>query len=118
MSRRHIPKEHKELALNLLRREHLPQKLVSRYTNISVRALKRLLHTYRKTGSVIRTPVCNGRPRILDIFEILIACIERRPDMYLTELQEELGEICGTRTSPYTIWRTLRRCGYTLKKVL
>jgi hypothetical protein len=33
------------------------------------------------------------------------------------ELQETLEGMCGTRLSLPTIWRTLRRAGYRMKKV-
>jgi hypothetical protein len=39
------------------------------------------------------------------------------PDLYLDELREELKEECGVSINLSTIWRTLVRSGYTMKKV-
>ncbi|KAG2747362.1 hypothetical protein P692DRAFT_201694009, partial [Suillus brevipes Sb2] len=47
----------------------------------------------------------------------LEACIERQPDILLTEMQDQLREICGFEVSIATISRTLRRRGFTRKKV-
>ena len=56
-------------------------------------------------------------PWLFDIFQFLKGCIERQPDMTLQELQEQLREVCNTITSTVTIARTLRRRGFTQKKV-
>ncbi|KAG2036641.1 hypothetical protein BDR03DRAFT_841022, partial [Suillus americanus] len=42
----------------------------------------------------------------------LEACIERQPDILLTEMQDQLREICAVEVS-----RTIRRRGFTRKKV-
>ena len=39
------------------------------------------------------------------------------PDLYLDELRTELLETCGVSVSLATIWRTLIKGGYTMKKV-
>jgi hypothetical protein len=39
------------------------------------------------------------------------------PDLYLDELRLELQERLGVSVSMSTIWRTLRKGGYTMKKV-
>ncbi|EGO04538.1 hypothetical protein SERLA73DRAFT_43614, partial [Serpula lacrymans var. lacrymans S7.3] len=44
-------------------------------------------------------------------------CIERQPDMILSELQEQLREVCGTEVSAVAILRTLKRRQFTMKKV-
>ncbi|KAG2033536.1 hypothetical protein BDR03DRAFT_827241, partial [Suillus americanus] len=58
-----------------------------------------LRKTYRETGEVVRTPICTGRPRILDSLDanmscclcsFLKACIERQPDILLTKMQDQL----------------------------
>ena len=64
--RRHIPKEHKELARDMIVLHHLDYETVSRLTNISVQSLGRLMQTYRESGGVTRPAVCAGRPRVLD----------------------------------------------------
>jgi hypothetical protein len=37
--------------------------------------------------------------------------------MYLDEIQEMLVATCGVNVSRTTVWRTLRRAGFTMKKV-
>ena len=39
------------------------------------------------------------------------------PDLYLDELQSDLRDVCGVIVPLSTIWRTLRRSGYSMKKV-
>ena len=39
------------------------------------------------------------------------------PDIYLDELQLELQEMFGVSANTSTIWRALKRAGYTMKKV-
>jgi len=39
------------------------------------------------------------------------------PDLYLDELRLELQERCGVTVSTSTIWRTLIKGGYRMKKV-
>ena len=43
--------------------------------------------------------------------------IQRAPDLYLDELRELLTITCGVDVSESTIWRTLKRAGFTMKKV-
>ncbi|KAG2337336.1 hypothetical protein BDR05DRAFT_857663, partial [Suillus weaverae] len=47
----------------------------------------------------------------------LEACIEQQPDILLTEMQDQLQEICGFEVLIATISRTLHRQGFTWKKV-
>ena len=123
----HIPKAMKDMALHMMNDEALTDKLIHCYTGISMCSLKRLRQTYRETGDSVRTPVCNGRPHILDSLETAVSstlpfqpyvlimkqflegCIERQPDVFLLKLQDLLREVCGTHTSIITISRTLQR---------
>ncbi|KAF9490687.1 hypothetical protein BDN71DRAFT_1343785, partial [Pleurotus eryngii] len=43
--------------------------------------------------------------------------VQYSPDVYLDELQEMLGGRLGVEVSLSTVWRALRRSGFTLKKV-
>ncbi|KAJ8596082.1 hypothetical protein M405DRAFT_722282, partial [Rhizopogon salebrosus TDB-379] len=47
----------------------------------------------------------------------LESCIERQPDIFLTEMQDQLQEICGVDISISTISSTIRRRGFTRKKI-
>ncbi|EGN96714.1 hypothetical protein SERLA73DRAFT_140417 [Serpula lacrymans var. lacrymans S7.3] len=81
--RRHIPKEQKILAYEL----SCIHGLSDRHT------ISRIRKTFRDTGEVGHQPVCQGRPCALDGLEFLEGCIERQPDMILSELQEQLREV-------------------------
>ncbi|KIK75344.1 hypothetical protein PAXRUDRAFT_44168, partial [Paxillus rubicundulus Ve08.2h10] len=48
--------------------------------------------------------------------EFLLGTITKTPDLYLDELQEMLAVSCGHTVSHATIWHTLRRAGFTMKK--
>ena len=43
--------------------------------------------------------------------------LNNAPDLYLDELRLELEQVCGVAVSLQTIWRTLIKSGYTIKKV-
>ncbi|KAF8550138.1 hypothetical protein OG21DRAFT_1378277, partial [Imleria badia] len=43
--------------------------------------------------------------------------IQKAPDLYLDELQEMLAMSAGVRISHATVWRTLHRKGFTMKKI-
>ncbi|KAG1742268.1 uncharacterized protein EDB91DRAFT_1002853, partial [Suillus paluster] len=43
--------------------------------------------------------------------------IERQPDILLTKMQDQLQEICGVEVLISMISRTIRRQGFTRKKV-
>ncbi|KIJ13166.1 hypothetical protein PAXINDRAFT_81652, partial [Paxillus involutus ATCC 200175] len=47
----------------------------------------------------------------------LLGMIKQTPDLYLDELQEMLSVSCDVNISRSTIWRTLRRSGFMMKKV-
>jgi len=70
-------------------------------------------------GEVVRVPVCPGRPRLLDGLDarFVEACIERQLDTSLQELQTHFLEATGVHASTTTIWRTLKRLGYTMKLI-
>lgn len=52
------------------------------------------------------------------MLQFLLGTIAKTPDLYLDELQEMLAASCGRTVSRATIWRTLRRAGFTMKKVI
>ncbi|KIO28587.1 hypothetical protein M407DRAFT_45336, partial [Tulasnella calospora MUT 4182] len=59
-----------------------------------------------------------GRKRILSKTDLdfIQASIQKRPDVYLYELARDLRDICGVDVSEPSVWRALRRCGYTRKQ--
>jgi transposase len=115
---RRIPDEVKQMALSMSL-QGIPDSEVHECTGISVRSIKRLRSTHRRTGEVSPKPVVPGRPRNLTSMQsqFLCDCVERSPDMALAELQTELHEVCGVDASVSTIARTLQRQGFTMKTV-
>ncbi len=51
------------------------------------------------------------------LLQYLQGCLDLSCDKYLDELQLGLQETCGRVVSQSTIWRALKRSGYTMKKV-
>jgi len=52
-----------------------------------------------------------------DSLQFLLGVVQKTPDLYLDELKEMLMMSSGTEVSLTTVWRTLHRAGYTMKKV-
>ena len=118
MVRRHISDELKEMALSMSF-QGLPDSEVHELTGISIRSLKRLRSTHRRTGEVSRKPLTPGRPRDLTSMQrqFLCDCIKQQPDMALAELQTKLRKVFGLEMSLQTVARTLQWEGYTMKTV-
>ncbi|KAF8834428.1 hypothetical protein BDN67DRAFT_868455, partial [Paxillus ammoniavirescens] len=49
--------------------------------------------------------------------QFLLGAIQKLPDLYLDELQEMLALSCGVQVSRATVWQTLHRAGFTMKKI-
>jgi transposase len=49
--------------------------------------------------------------------QFLLGTINTTPDFFLDELQEILQVYRGVNVSQATVWRTLKRAGFTMKKV-
>ncbi|KAJ7346123.1 hypothetical protein DFH08DRAFT_662376, partial [Mycena albidolilacea] len=95
---------------------------VHAFTNVSPRQQHRIWKLWHETSEVKPTregPETGGRPRNFtsDDVVFLQGSIDRTCDTYLDELQEALGATCGAEASHATIWQTLRRSGYRMKKV-
>jgi hypothetical protein len=50
-------------------------------------------------------------------WQYLHGSLDKSCDAYLDELKEGLEEICGVSVSHSTVWRSLQRSGYSMKKV-
>ncbi|KAF8161877.1 hypothetical protein BJ912DRAFT_801376, partial [Pholiota molesta] len=92
------------------------------FTNISERQQRRIGKLWRDTGTVVRSRPnhrIRGRPRHLSAEEVAFihGTVNETCDIYLDELRDSLGAICGTRASLQLIWKTLKRGGYHMKKV-
>ena len=113
---------------------------IERLTALKPRTIRRVLKLYEETGKVMPPEAKSGRPRKLDendidvsvwichclfssyskgvsFLQYLKSCIARSADSYLDELQIQLEQLCHVKVSLPTIWRALRREGFTMKKV-
>lgn len=134
-NRRHIPSAIKEHLVTMSM--YLGSKNIEQATGISRRTVNRVLKLHRTTGSVVRAPLQAGRERVLNSLHVAVgtryilsgqhllssrtqyleSLVERTPDIYISELQEQLEGAYGIRVSPPTITRTLKRAGFSRKKV-
>ena len=85
---------------------------------VSPDSVRRLLKTYRTTGSVAPKPHADGSQPTLKAAEqqVLRALIEADNDATLAQLSERLAERTGVRVSGSTVSRTLTKMGITRKK--
>ncbi|OAX35828.1 hypothetical protein K503DRAFT_696264, partial [Rhizopogon vinicolor AM-OR11-026] len=83
---RHNPKNERKWLYYRCSLLNVKDRTIRRYTGISERSMRYIWRTFREAGEVVRTPVCAGRPRILDSLDanFLESCIERQPDTLLT----------------------------------
>lgn len=73
----------------------------------------RLVQRRRETGSIAPRPQTKFRPRVLADHETHIAAlIAARPDATLAEVRDALPIAVGLST----LWRTIDRLGFTVKK--
>ena len=90
--RRHFTKERKEIGLHMSLEEDIRDKHIRRLTGISERSMQRIRKNDREIGEVVRIPVCQGRPRLLDSLETNVshACMHN-PVYSLVKLFIDLG---------------------------
>ncbi|KAJ7145426.1 Homeodomain-like protein [Mycena crocata] len=95
---------------------------ICHYTGCKKRTVQRVLADYRTKGTVMREHLrmeMRGAKRSMSLADIrfLNGVVRHSSDVYLDELQEMLEDKRGTAVSEATIWRCLKRCGFTMKKV-
>ncbi|KAJ7659663.1 Homeodomain-like protein [Mycena polygramma] len=94
---------------------------ISVYTDVSKRQIYRIINRFLTTGKVLTAAQRKktGRTRHLTTADVayLQGCLDQSCDKYLEELQLGLAETCGRVVSQSTIWRALKRSGYTMMKV-
>jgi epoxyqueuosine reductase QueG len=110
---------------------------IAMYTRISSRKIDDILSTFNKYGIVKANtcekahtyaslcdkdiqvcPIhCSSYDAFSDQQQHLCRTLESTPDLYLDELCQDLELHNGKSVSISTIWRTLRKAGYTMKKV-
>ncbi|KAF9006819.1 hypothetical protein BDZ89DRAFT_1048643 [Hymenopellis radicata] len=112
-----------DLAWTVVRmRSDLDEQTISQYAGISIRSIRTIISRWRKTGKVV-TEIhfeTRGRHRQLTAEEVSFIhgkVLRGEENSYLDELKDEMEAICGWEISMATVWRTLQRGGFTLKKV-
>jgi putative transposase len=95
----------------------LPMREAARRFEVAVTTVKRAVVQQRKTGSLARRPI-PGRPRAISREQeaILRARLEGAPDATALEHCAWWAEHQGQQLSEATMWRALRRLGWTHKK--
>ncbi|KAJ7229030.1 hypothetical protein GGX14DRAFT_344831, partial [Mycena pura] len=87
--------------------------------DMPLRVVQRVLETWQATGMVSRNRAGVGRPLKLrpQHYRYIAALLQQKPDMYRDELQLQLLLVYKVEISLPTLTRTLKRMGYTNKKV-
>jgi hypothetical protein len=112
---------------------------ISMYTDVGTRKVSGIIAHFNRTGDIILScrskrqvhktlcdydiEVCSTLPLPMALLtdhcytQHLLATLSHTPDLYLEELRQDLVQRCGVSVSESTIWRTLIKGGYTMKKV-
>ncbi|VDC02747.1 unnamed protein product [Peniophora sp. CBMAI 1063] len=118
MGRRHIPDAQKELLMEMLD-NGMPQDDLVKFSHVSDRTCRRVKKLYRQTGKVSRKALFPGRPRALGDLPLayLEARIEQSPDLTLRELRQALVTAYAIDVTEQTISNSLKRRGWSRKKL-
>ena len=94
-----------------------PMREAARLFGVAVTTVKRAVVQERETGSLERKPI-PGRPRAIrgEQEAILRARLEAAPDATVLEHCAWWAEQSGRELSETTMWRAIRRLGWTQKK--
>jgi transposase len=94
-----------------------PMREVARRFSVAVNTVKRAVVQERETGSLARKPI-PGYPRRIgpDLEAALQARLEAAPDATVLEHCAWWAEHHGQQLSEATMWRAIRRLGWTYKK--
>lgn len=114
---------------------------VGMYTDVSERKVREILAHFKKNGDIklskrergrVHRRLCDADIQVrrslfncihnsdctnMNIEQHLYKTLSSMPDLYLDELRLELQEQHGVSVSTSTIWRTLVKGGYSMKKV-
>lgn len=103
--------------------EEVPIDLIMQYTDLCLKTIGKIQQRYHDTGD----PTPGKRPKntgnrgcMLGVTELkfIRTSLERQPDIQLQGLAESLREFCGIDASEVSVWRALRKMGYTRKKIM
>jgi transposase len=94
-----------------------PMREVARRFGVAVTTVKRAVVQMRETGSLARRPIPGG-PRLIGAEQeaVLQARLEAAPDATVLEHCAWWAEEQGQELSEATMWRAMRRLGWTHKK--
>jgi transposase len=97
--------------------EGQPMRAVARRFEVAVTTVKRAVVQWRETGSLARRPIPGG-PRLIGPEQeaVLRARLEAAPDATVLEHCRWWKETHGQELSEATMWRAMRRLGWTHKK--
>lgn len=94
-----------------------PLRAAARRFGVAVTTVKRAVVQQRETGSLERRPIPGGPRRIGKGQEaILLARLQAEPDATVLEHCAWWAEHHGHELSEATLWRAIRRLGWTHKK--
>ncbi|KAF9220069.1 hypothetical protein BS17DRAFT_882564 [Gyrodon lividus] len=85
--------------------------------NLSTHSIRQVLSHFQTHGTIPNAEEqpaqddCKGNRHLQDID------IKKAPDLYLDELKEMLAVSCGVDVLRTTVWHTLHRAGFTMKKI-
>jgi transposase len=97
--------------------EGQPMREAARRFGVAVTTVKRAVVQERETGSLARKPIPGGPRRIgKDQEALLRARLEAKPDATVLEHCAWWAAHTGQQLSEATMWRAIRRLGWTHKK--
>ena len=70
---RQISKAEKEMALRMSLHCSLSDTKIAKYTGIRPRTMRGLSKRFRDTGKVVKKPVVNGCPRLLNLLDAMVS---------------------------------------------
>jgi len=87
--------------------------------DMDLRVVQCVKQTWREIGDVCRDRKYKGRPPLMSsvAIDFMLALLEHSPDLYLDEIQDELLRMHDLEVSLPTICRTLKRLGFSSKKL-
>ncbi|KAG9016647.1 hypothetical protein FRB90_002678 [Tulasnella sp. 427] len=102
--------------------DDVPMDSVQRYTDLTLKTIGKILQRFHDTGDPApgkQTRGTGSHGSMLGVTELkfIRTSLERQPDLQLQGLAESLREFCGIDASEVSVWRALRRMGYTRKKI-
>jgi len=99
--------------------KELSCKEISDLLYIHISTVYRILDRFQECGTVAPVSHQSGPASLLGSVEehAIADALMSKPEIFLSELQNELFERTGTRASISTIFRTIRRLGFSRKKL-